>query len=165
MGAVALKFVRFPIRNHAKSLSGGETGSGGKLLQIVQESPLIKDPAFKATMTRVAQRRALSYYCWRGDRSGKCRSRYSCQMPLPLPQCNCTRRRPLVRHLFEDRRLPHLSHLAVSRYAFYGGRSPATCSADRVGNCCNGDIPRQVCLLVMRVNPARHRHRRHQPEV
>ena len=32
----------------------GETGSGGKLLQIVQESPLIKDPAFKATMTRVA---------------------------------------------------------------------------------------------------------------
>lgn len=32
----------------------GETGSGGKILQIVQESPLIKDPAFKATMTRVA---------------------------------------------------------------------------------------------------------------
>jgi general secretion pathway protein L len=32
----------------------GETGSGGKILQIVQESPLIKDPTFKATMTRVA---------------------------------------------------------------------------------------------------------------
>lgn len=32
----------------------GETGSGGKILQIVQESPLIKDPAFKSTMTRVA---------------------------------------------------------------------------------------------------------------
>ena len=32
----------------------GETGSGGKILQIVQDSPLIKDPAFKSTMTRVA---------------------------------------------------------------------------------------------------------------
>lgn len=32
----------------------GETGSGGKILQIVQESPLLKDPTFKAAMTRVA---------------------------------------------------------------------------------------------------------------
>ena len=32
----------------------GETGSGGKILQMFQESPLLKDPVFKATMTRVA---------------------------------------------------------------------------------------------------------------
>ncbi len=32
----------------------GETGSGGKILQLFQESPLLKDPVFKATMTRVA---------------------------------------------------------------------------------------------------------------
>ena len=31
----------------------GETGSGGSLLQTIQQSPLIKDPTFKATMTRV----------------------------------------------------------------------------------------------------------------
>jgi general secretion pathway protein L len=32
----------------------GETGSGAKLLQLVQESPLLKDPVLKAAMTRVA---------------------------------------------------------------------------------------------------------------
>ncbi len=32
----------------------GETGSGAKLLQIVQESPLLKEPVLKAAMTRVA---------------------------------------------------------------------------------------------------------------
>ena len=32
----------------------GETGSGGKILQLVQESPMIKDPALKTAMTRVA---------------------------------------------------------------------------------------------------------------
>jgi general secretion pathway protein L len=32
----------------------GETGSGAKLLQLVQESPLLKDPTLKAAMTRVA---------------------------------------------------------------------------------------------------------------
>ncbi len=32
----------------------GETGSGGKLLQLVQESTLIKDPVLKAAMTRVS---------------------------------------------------------------------------------------------------------------
>ena len=32
----------------------GETGSGGKILQLFQESPLLKDPVFKASMTRVA---------------------------------------------------------------------------------------------------------------
>lgn len=32
----------------------GETGSGGKILQMFQESPLLKDPVLKATMTRVA---------------------------------------------------------------------------------------------------------------
>jgi len=32
----------------------GETGSGGKILQLFQESPLLKDPVFKATMTRIA---------------------------------------------------------------------------------------------------------------
>jgi general secretion pathway protein L len=32
----------------------GETGSGGKLLQLVQESTMIKDPVLKAAMTRVS---------------------------------------------------------------------------------------------------------------
>lgn len=32
----------------------GETGSGGKLLQLVQESTLLKDPVLKAAMTRVS---------------------------------------------------------------------------------------------------------------
>ncbi len=32
----------------------GETGSGGKILQLFQDSPLLKDPVFKASMTRVA---------------------------------------------------------------------------------------------------------------
>jgi general secretion pathway protein L len=32
----------------------GETGSGAKLMQLVQESTLLKDPALKAAMTRVA---------------------------------------------------------------------------------------------------------------
>jgi general secretion pathway protein L len=32
----------------------GETGSGGKILQLVQESPMIKDPVMKGAMTRVA---------------------------------------------------------------------------------------------------------------
>ena len=31
----------------------GETGSGGKILQLFQESPLLKDPVFKATMVRM----------------------------------------------------------------------------------------------------------------
>lgn len=32
----------------------GETGSGGKIMQILQESALLKDPTFKSTMTRVS---------------------------------------------------------------------------------------------------------------
>lgn len=32
----------------------GETGSGARIVQIVQESPLIKEPALKAAMTRLA---------------------------------------------------------------------------------------------------------------
>jgi general secretion pathway protein L len=40
-------------KNHEVILQG-ETGSGAKLLQLVQESPLLKDPALKAAMTRVA---------------------------------------------------------------------------------------------------------------
>jgi general secretion pathway protein L len=32
----------------------GETGSGGKLLQLVQESTMLKDPVLKAAMTRVS---------------------------------------------------------------------------------------------------------------
>lgn len=52
--AQSLEIRPLPNQKTREVVIQGETGSGGKLLQIVQESPLIKDPAFKATMTRVA---------------------------------------------------------------------------------------------------------------
>lgn len=52
--AQSLEIRSVPNQKTREVVIQGETGSGGKLLQIVQESPLIKDPAFKATMTRVA---------------------------------------------------------------------------------------------------------------
>lgn len=51
--AQSLEIRPVPNQKTREVVIQGETGSGGKLLQIVQESPLIKDPAFKATMTRV----------------------------------------------------------------------------------------------------------------
>lgn len=51
--AQSLEIRSVPNQKIREIVLQGETGSGGKLLQIVQESPLIKDPAFKATMTRV----------------------------------------------------------------------------------------------------------------
>jgi len=51
--AQSLEIRSVPNQKTREIVLQGETGSGGKLLQIVQESPLIKDPAFKATMTRV----------------------------------------------------------------------------------------------------------------
>lgn len=52
--AQSLEIRSVPNQKGKELVIQGETGSGGKILQIVQESPLIKDPAFKATMTRVA---------------------------------------------------------------------------------------------------------------
>ncbi len=52
--AQSLEIRSVPNQKGKEVVVQGETGSGGKILQIVQESPLIKDPAFKATMTRVA---------------------------------------------------------------------------------------------------------------
>jgi general secretion pathway protein L len=51
--AQSLEIRSVPNQKGKEVVLQGETGSGGKILQIVQESPLIKDPAFKATMTRV----------------------------------------------------------------------------------------------------------------
>ncbi len=51
--AQSLEIRSVPNQKTREIVLQGETGSGGKLLQIVQESPLIKDPAFKATMNRV----------------------------------------------------------------------------------------------------------------
>ena len=52
--AQSIEIRTIPTQKTKEVVLQGETGSGGKILQIVQESPLIKDPAFKATMTRVA---------------------------------------------------------------------------------------------------------------
>lgn len=52
--AQSLEIKAIPNQKGREVVIQGETGSGGKILQIVQESPLLKDPAFKATMTRVA---------------------------------------------------------------------------------------------------------------
>ncbi len=52
--AQTLEIKTIPNQKSREVIVQGETGSGGKILQIVQESPLLKDPAFKATMTRVA---------------------------------------------------------------------------------------------------------------
>ncbi len=52
--AQSIEIRTIPTRKTKEVVLQGETGSGGKILQIVQESPLIKDPTFKATMTRVA---------------------------------------------------------------------------------------------------------------
>ena len=52
--AQSIEVRTIPTQKTKEVVIQGETGSGGKILQIVQESPLIKDPAFKATMTRVA---------------------------------------------------------------------------------------------------------------
>jgi general secretion pathway protein L len=44
-----------PVGQHPREvIVQGETGSGGKLLQLVQESTLLKDPVLKAAMTRVS---------------------------------------------------------------------------------------------------------------
>ena len=52
--AQSIEIRSVPNQKGKEVVLQGETGSGGKILQIVQESPLIKDPTFKATMTRVA---------------------------------------------------------------------------------------------------------------
>ena len=52
--AQSIEIRTIPTQKNKEVVLQGETGSGGKILQIVQESPLIKDPAFKSTMTRVA---------------------------------------------------------------------------------------------------------------
>lgn len=52
--AQSIEIRTMPTQKTREVVLQGETGSGGKILQIVQESPLIKDPTFKATMTRVA---------------------------------------------------------------------------------------------------------------
>lgn len=52
--AQSIEIRTMPTQKTKEVVLQGETGSGGKILQIVQESPLIKDPTFKATMTRVA---------------------------------------------------------------------------------------------------------------
>lgn len=52
--AQSIEIRTIPAQKTKEVVLQGETGSGGKILQIVQESPLIKDPTFKATMTRVA---------------------------------------------------------------------------------------------------------------
>ncbi|MBL8308886.1 MAG: hypothetical protein JNL19_00545 [Burkholderiales bacterium] len=52
--AQTLEVKPVPNQKSKEVIIQGETGSGGKILQLVQESPLIKDPTFKATMTRVA---------------------------------------------------------------------------------------------------------------
>lgn len=52
--AQSLEIKAVPNQKGREVVIQGETGSGGKILQLVQESPLLKDPAFKATMTRVA---------------------------------------------------------------------------------------------------------------
>jgi general secretion pathway protein L len=43
-----------PATHTREVIVQGETGSGGKLLQMVQESTLLKDPVLKAAMTRVS---------------------------------------------------------------------------------------------------------------
>jgi hypothetical protein len=52
--AQSIEIRSVPNQKAKEVVIQGETGSGGKILQLVQESPMIKDPAFKATMTRVA---------------------------------------------------------------------------------------------------------------
>lgn len=52
--AQTLEVKPVPNQKTKEVIIQGETGSGGKILQLVQESSLIKDPTFKATMTRVA---------------------------------------------------------------------------------------------------------------
>ena len=52
--AQSIEIRTIPTQKGKEVVLQGETGSGGKILQIVQESPLIKDPTFKAAMTRVA---------------------------------------------------------------------------------------------------------------
>ena len=52
--AQSIEIRTIPTQKTKEVVLQGETGSGGKILQIVQESPLIKEPTFKATMTRVA---------------------------------------------------------------------------------------------------------------
>ena len=52
--AQSIEVRSVPNQKNREIVIQGETGSGGKILQLVQESPMIKDPVFKATMTRVA---------------------------------------------------------------------------------------------------------------
>lgn len=47
--------IKHNVTNKTRDITmQGETGSGGKLMQMLQESPLLKEPAPKAAMTRVA---------------------------------------------------------------------------------------------------------------
>ena len=52
--AQSFEIKSVPNQKSREVIVQGETGSGGKILQLFQESPLLKDPVFKATMTRVA---------------------------------------------------------------------------------------------------------------
>ena len=52
--AQSIEIRTVPNQKGKELVIQGETGSGGKILQLVQESPMIKDPVLKATMTRVA---------------------------------------------------------------------------------------------------------------
>lgn len=52
--AQSIEIRSVPNQKGKELVIQGETGSGGKILQLVQDSPMIKDPVLKATMTRVA---------------------------------------------------------------------------------------------------------------
>lgn len=52
--AQSFEIKSVPNQKTREVIVQGETGSGGKILQWFQESPLLKDPVFKASMTRVA---------------------------------------------------------------------------------------------------------------
>ncbi len=50
----SLEIHGVPAQKTREVVLQGETGSGGKIVQILQESALLKDPTLKSTMTRVA---------------------------------------------------------------------------------------------------------------
>jgi general secretion pathway protein L len=52
--AQSIEIRSVPNQKGKEVVLQGETGSGGKILQLVQESPLIRDPVLKAAMTRLA---------------------------------------------------------------------------------------------------------------
>ena len=51
--AQSFEIKSVPNQKTREVIVQGETGSGGKILQLFQESPLLKDPVFKATMVRM----------------------------------------------------------------------------------------------------------------